>query len=171
MEQLKTHKFKLTDIKGKNYVEVHERIKFLREYCDYEILTDYQLIDNIWIVKATLKIHTEMGGNIRTFTGLAQEVIGEGFINKTSALENCETSAVGRACAMAGIGIIDSIASVDEINKAKNMKPQKPNFTPQSNRWNGAIEAIKSGQTTIDKIKESFTLTPENEKILCDSLK
>ena len=56
----------------------------------------------------------------RYFTGYAQEVEGDGFINKTSALENAETSAVGRALAMMGIGVIDSIASIDEINKANN---------------------------------------------------
>jgi len=56
----------------------------------------------------------------RQFNAFSQEVEGEGFINKTSALENAETSAVGRALAMMGIGVIDSIASVDEITKAKN---------------------------------------------------
>jgi hypothetical protein len=42
------------------------------------------------------------------------------MVNKTSALENAETSAVGRACAFAGIGVIDSIASADEVHKAIN---------------------------------------------------
>jgi hypothetical protein len=45
------------------------------------------------------------------------------FVNKTSALENCETSAVGRALAFMGIGVIDSIASVDEVNKTTYTSP------------------------------------------------
>lgn len=65
------------------------------------------------VVKATVTIGS------RTFTGHSQAVVGEGYINKVAALENAETSAVGRALGFAGIGVIDSIASVDEMRKAK----------------------------------------------------
>ena len=82
----------------------------------------------MWVVKAVLKIHTDLG--IRKYTGHAQEIVGEGYINKTSALENCETSAVGRACAMAGIGIVDSFASVDEIDKAKSRDKYEEDTRP-----------------------------------------
>jgi hypothetical protein len=79
----------------------------------------------MWIVKATL---TLMGTNGATaiFTGLAQEVESENYkqVNFTSALENAETSAVGRACAFAGIGIDSSIASADELTKALNREAQ-----------------------------------------------
>ena len=61
----------------------------------------------------------------RYFTGLSQEKVGDGYINKTSAMENSETSAVGRALAMMGIGVIDSIASVDEVRKAENRSPRE----------------------------------------------
>ena len=113
---------KTVNIKGKQYVEVHQRILHLSsdEFpFDYDIQTEYQFFESqkMWVVKATLNIYLE--NRKLTYTGLAQEIIGDGYINKTSALENCETSAVGRACAMAGIGVIDGIASVDEINKAK----------------------------------------------------
>jgi len=106
---------KAVDIKGKQYVLVSDRILYLSEIVkDYSMETDitFHASHEMWVVKATLTI-----GNNK-FTGHAQEIIGDGYINKTSALENCETSAVGRACAMAGIGVIDSIASVDEVNKA-----------------------------------------------------
>jgi len=111
-------KDKAVDIKGKKYVLVSDRIIFFNEThpkgsITTELLSD-PLSDKI-VVKATVK--PEEG---RAFTGLAQEIVGEGYINKTSALENAETSAVGRALAMMGIGVIDSIASVDEINKAQN---------------------------------------------------
>jgi len=118
---------KTVNIKGKEYVEVSQRILFLAdEYKGkYSIVTSYDFIEsrNMWIVKATLTIIGE--NNELTYTGHAQEIIDDGYINKTSALENCETSAVGRACAMAGIGIVDGIASVDEINKAKNRQAQQ----------------------------------------------
>ena len=100
------YKFKKTNIKGKDYVEVHERLRYLHDefYGNYSLLTECQFMQDMqmFICKATLKMQFE--GMERTYTGHAQEIIGDGYINKTSALENCETSAVGRACAMAGIG-------------------------------------------------------------------
>ncbi len=55
----------------------------------------------------------------KRFTGHSQAVVGEGMVNKTAALENAETSAVGRALGFMGIGVIESIASADEMVKAK----------------------------------------------------
>lgn len=56
-------------------------------------------------------------------TGHALEKENSTFINKTSFLENCETSAVGRALAMIGIGVENSIGSAEEVaNAIKNQK-------------------------------------------------
>lgn len=112
-------KLKTINIRGKKYVEVKERILYLaNEIKDYSIETEYEYFEErkMWVVKAILKLK----GNL--YTGLAQEVESSNpkQVNFASALENAETSAVGRACAMAGIGVIDSIASVDEITKARN---------------------------------------------------
>jgi hypothetical protein len=109
-------------IKGKDYVTVSERLKYLAANCIYSINTDYQYFpeQKMWVVKATLSITN--GNQVLTFTGLAQEVESGNYkdVNHTSALENAETSAVGRACAMAGIGIDGGIASADEVVKAIN---------------------------------------------------
>lgn len=113
----KSLKEKAVDIKGKLYVPVAERVIWFNENVDDGSITTELISDPISdriIVKATV----EAGG--KTFTGHAQETVGEGYINKTSALENAETSAVGRALAMMGIGVIESIASSDEITKATN---------------------------------------------------
>jgi hypothetical protein len=74
----------------------------------------------MWVVKATLTIAN--GSIISSYTGLAQEIESSNYkdVNHTSALENAETSAVGRACAMAGIGIDGGIASAEEVQKAIN---------------------------------------------------
>lgn len=74
----------------------------------------------MWVVKATLNL--TKGENQYTYSGLAQEIESDNYrdVNHTSALENAETSAVGRACAMAGIGIDTAIASADEVQKAIN---------------------------------------------------
>ena len=119
-------KDKAVDIKGKQYVLVKDRILAFNEADDEGSITTELLSEpnsKVVVVKATVTT-----GKGQTFTGHAQEIVGDGFINKTSALENAETSAVGRALAMMGIGVIDSIASVDEINKATNRKdyPQPP---------------------------------------------
>jgi len=109
-------------IKGKDYVPVNERLKYLSENFDYAINTDYQYFPErrMWVVKATLSIKKRDAEWM--YTGLAQEIESDNYkdVNFSSALENAETSAVGRACAMAGIGIDISVASADEVNKAIN---------------------------------------------------
>jgi len=116
-----TH-LKTIDIKGKPYVTVAERLKYLAENKQYCITSDYQYLaeQKLWIVKATLKIFKDAETYI--YEGLAQEVESDNYkdVNHTSALENCQTSAVGRACALAGIGVLESIASADEVFKAQN---------------------------------------------------
>lgn len=110
---------KAIDFKGKSYVLVADRVIYFNdEYKSGAIVTNLvsQPESDIVIVKATVYPDGLEG---RYFTGYSQAVKGEGYINKTSALENAETSAVGRALAMMGIGVIDSIASKDEINKAE----------------------------------------------------
>ena len=113
---------KTISVKGKDYVPVSERLKYLAANYTYSINTDYQYFpeQKMWVVKATLGIAN--GKELQTFTGLAQEVESGNYkdVNHTSALENAETSAVGRACAMAGIGIDGGIASADEVVKAIN---------------------------------------------------
>ena len=109
-------------IKGKDYVPVSERLKYLAANYHYQISTDYDYFpeQKMWVVKATLQIGK--GDDKQIFTGLAQEIESANYkdVNHTSALENAETSAVGRACAMAGIGIDGGIASADEVAKAIN---------------------------------------------------
>ena len=111
---------KTVNIKGKEYIPVNERLKYLAANFIYSINTDYQYFQEqkMWVVKATLCITN--GNQLTTFTGLAQEIESSNYkdVNHTSALENAETSAVGRACAMAGIGIDTGIASADEVSKA-----------------------------------------------------
>src|SRR3990167_2014508 len=113
------NKLPTVDIKGQKYVMVKDRILAFNDlYPEGSIQTDIMSpIDspNI-VIRATIR--TKVGMDGRTFTGHSQATIGDGYINKTSALENAETSAVGRALAMMGIGVLESVASADEINKA-----------------------------------------------------
>lgn len=107
---------KTTDIKGKEYTEVNQRIKAYRMvYPNGSITTEIlRLEDGVVLMKAT--ILNEDGVVIGT--GLAQEKEDSTFINKTSYIENCETSAVGRALGMCGFGIDTSVASAEEVKTA-----------------------------------------------------
>lgn len=109
------HKFKTTNIKGKEYVEVNERIKYFREsgeYTGWSLSTEVVHLDeNSCVIKATIANNE---GYI-VATGFAQEDKSSSYINKTSYVENCETSAWGRALANLGIGIDTSIASSNEV--------------------------------------------------------
>ena len=106
------------EFKGNDYILVKDRLQFFNEkYENGSIRTEIALSDGKRVeVKAV--VIPDVKNLDRTFVGHSQAVVGEGYINKTSALENAETSAVGRALAFMGIGIIDSVASADEMEKA-----------------------------------------------------
>jgi hypothetical protein len=121
----KSLKTKAIDIKGKKYVLVSDRVLYFNEkYPNGKIQTnilraaDGGVVHENGMMFVEAIVVPDVENAVRFFTGNAQERFGEGFINKTSALENAETSAIGRALAMMGIGVIDSVASVDEIKKA-----------------------------------------------------
>ena len=124
-------------IKGKDYIQVHERVAEFRRnplYKSLSIETDIveknyseltgDIVKNEKVVgKKTSKVLDSIiikcvirnkDGNIVS-TGYAQEEKTTSFVNETSFVENCETSAVGRALGFLGLGIKDSIASADEL--------------------------------------------------------
>ena len=107
---------KTTDIKGKEYAEVNQRIKAFRMvYPGGSIITEMLSNENgVCIFRAIVK---DPDGVVLG-TGTAYEKENSTFINKTSYIENCETSAVGRALGMAGFGIDVSVASAEEVANA-----------------------------------------------------
>ena len=119
---------KTTEIQGKDYAEVNQRIKAFRMvYPTGTILTEMKQNENgVCVFTATVGIATEIGRFITLGTGTAYEKENANFINKTSYIENCETSAVGRALGMCGFGIDTSVASAEEVQNAiANQKTQK----------------------------------------------
>lgn len=117
-EQIKAanEEINTTNIKGKEYAEVNQRIKAFRMIePNGTIETELISINNgVCIFKATIK---DENGKVLGI-GHAYEKEGSTFINKTSYIENCETSAVGRALGMLGIGIDTSVASYEEVANA-----------------------------------------------------
>ena len=111
---------KTTDIKGKDYAEVHQRIKAFRMvYPEGCIKTDMISNENgVCIFRAMIYSDSDISAGKLIATGTAYEKEGSTFINKTSYIENCETSAVGRALGLAGFGIDTSVASAEEVQNA-----------------------------------------------------
>ena len=120
-----------TDIKGREYAEVNQRIKAFRMvYPDGVIKTEMKSNNNgVCIFEAKIykyykteaigsAFHNSVSSELLA-TGTAYEKEGSSYINKTSYIENCETSAVGRALGMCGFGIDTSVASAEEIENAQ----------------------------------------------------
>ena len=159
-KQLKT-----VDIKGKQYVEVNERIKYFREaYQDGSIQTEIvsHAIDQVTgkmaiMFKATIYVDGKIVSN-----GHSQEKEGDGFINKTSYVENGETSAIGRALGAFGIGIDGSVASAEEVQNAilqQSQQPEPMKFPFKSKaELNRTIDALcecyaNRDQAALDELK------------------
>lgn len=138
---------KTTDIKGKNYAEVNQRIKAFRMICpDGAIVTEMISNENgVCIFKAVIT-----DGDGKTLgTGTAYEKENSTFINKTSYIENCETSAVGRALGMCGFGIDVSVASYEEVaNAIENQN--KPDTKSEAKERAEAIKAINDMCSKLD---------------------
>lgn len=141
---------KTTDIKGKDYAEVNQRIKAFRMVyptgpIETEMISNE---DGICIFKATVR--NEEGDLLAT--GTAYERENSTFINKTSYIENCETSAVGRALGMCGFGIDTSVASAEEIQNAI-ANQEKPKTKTKSKE----TKEIMITEQQKELIKKNFT--------------
>ena len=123
---------KKIQIKGKDYIEVNERVKqFHKDYPNGSITTELIEMTDRFITKTT--VIPDVKNPDRKFTGIAYEKEDSTFINKTSALENCETSSVGRSMGFLGLGIDTSIASYDEVANAVEQQKDKPKTIPPVN--------------------------------------
>jgi hypothetical protein len=113
---------KTVNIKGKDYAEVFQRVTAFRKVFprgSIETVVDYLTGDiGDRIIGMTARAMDEEGRLLAT--GHAEERESFSYINKTSFIENCETSAVGRALGMAGFGIAQSMASKEEVENAIN---------------------------------------------------
>lgn len=116
---------KTVDIKGKEYAQVNDRVKAFRQICPNGLIsTEIIAMENGVVTMKTTIADGE--GNVLA-TGLAQEKESSSFINKTSYIENCETSSVGRALGFLGIGIDGSMCSAEElVNAVTNQGGKKP---------------------------------------------
>ena len=156
---------KTVKIKGKDYVEVSERLKEFRsneKYKGYSLTTEIVSLEKGTCVMRAI-ITSEKG--VLVATGTAYEKEDSTFINKTSYIENCETSAWGRALGNLGIGIDIGIASADEINKSETkILPEI-----QEHDFQNVVKYLKDGKT-IDDLKKIRLVTKEMEERLTKAI-
>lgn len=148
-------KLQTVDVKGKAYVQVNTRIIAFRELFPMgQITTEILSNENgVCLMKATI---TD-GQDHVLGTGHAYEKETSSFINKTSYIENCETSAVGRALAMVGIGTDSSMCSAEELvnaitNQGEKDKSKKAT-TNDGNQLEAQIEETKKKKISLTKVK------------------
>jgi biotin-(acetyl-CoA carboxylase) ligase len=130
-------------IKGKEYAQVNQRIKVFRllfpEGCiSTEIL---KLDSDMCVMKAS--VFDDNGKLLGVGTAYEMKNDKSSFVNKTSYIENCETSAVGRALGMLGIGIDISIASYEEVQNAVTQQEELEKSEENQNIENSVINEVK----------------------------
>jgi len=114
-----------------DYETVEERLRrFLTDNSDARVITHNETTDadrtaSRWVVRAEIFLNAEeQSDGLAKATGYAFEVDGSGMANKTAALENCETSAIGRALANAGYSG-NKRATREEMEKVSRMPAQR----------------------------------------------
>ena len=163
-------KIKTTNIKGKQYAEVHERIKHFRSQSIYACLGIYTEVLE-WdkdkeeiIIRATIYDTNRDIGRILA-SGIAHERRDDkqSFVNKTSYVENAETSAIGRALACMGIGIEDAYASAFEVANAiaqqdgKKKDHLKVVDTPKESATTNSIDSIPTHDSSDEIVQNLAT--------------
>jgi hypothetical protein len=163
----------MLDLKGKDYAMVPERVTAFRKlFPDGFIKTEIISNDGTTVLmKAEVGFYTN-NGPIVLATGLAQEVKGKGMVNGTSHVENCETSAVGRALGMLGLGINGGgICSAEELANAVTAQRQMKEEPPATKvaevpRENGTVKQAAKVPEIPKKEEQNPQMTPVMEYLL-----
>jgi len=137
-----------------DYETVEVRLeKFIKDYPDFRISTELEVCEkDRYIVKAYLFKTAECSSAFST--GLAEEKVTDRGVNQTSALENCETSAIGRALANAGYAAKGKRPSREEMSKVVASKPSKPSVA----ELDAAIRAADK-----ETAEQDYWTTPVNQ--------
>jgi hypothetical protein len=146
-----------------DYEPVEVRLeKFIKDYPAFRISTELEVVEATrYIVKAYL--FKDASDSLAWSTGYAEETVTSRGVNQTSALENCETSAIGRALANAGYAPKGKRPSREEMSKVVATKVVKPPvqevkpddqdyWTTPVNEYNKVVAA----PVTLDKAMETI---------------
>ena len=137
-----------------DYETVEVRLeKFIKDYPDFRIATELEVVEkDRFIVKAYL--YKTAADPVAWTTGYAEERVSDRGVNSTSALENCETSALGRALSAAGYATKGKRPSREEMSKVVAQKPVKPAVQD-------LVQAIKAADK--ETAEQDYWTTPVND--------
>ena len=137
-----------------DYEPVEVRLeKFIKDYPSFRIATELEVVEATrYIVKAYL--YKDASDGVAWATGYAEETVSSRGVNQTSALENCETSAIGRALANAGYAPKGKRPSREEMSKVVALKPVKPAVQD-------LVQAIKAADK--EPAEQDYWTTPVND--------
>jgi hypothetical protein len=133
-----------------DYVPVAERLeKFYQTYPEGRVTTaivEHSIESGFVLMRA--EVYRSADDAAPAATGHAFEVRGESYVNKTSYVENAETSAVGRALALLGFEVKRGIASREELQKTARMQPANAVAAAGSVAGNAGGNAAAKPQAT-----------------------
>ena len=146
-----------------DYEPVEVRLeKFIKDYPAFRISTELEVVEkDRYIVKAYL--FKDASDGVAWATGYAEETVTQRGVNQTSALENCETSAIGRALANAGYAPKGKRPSREEMTKVVAKKPEKPAVAEvkadDQDYWTtpvGQYNKVVDAPVTLEKAMENI---------------
>jgi hypothetical protein len=158
-----------------DYEPVEVRLeKFIKDYPAFRISTELEVVEaSRYIVKAYL--YKDANDSVAWATGYAEETVTSRGVNQTSALENCETSAIGRALANAGYAPKGKRPSREEMSKVVAAKPVKPAVQEvkldEQDYWTTPVNdymKVVDAPVTLEKAMENITAvmgTPEASEV------
>jgi hypothetical protein len=158
-----------------DYEPVEVRLeKFIKDYPLFRIATELEVVEATrYIVKAYL--FKDTSDSVAWATGYAEETVTSRGVNQTSALENCETSAIGRALANAGYAPKGKRPSREEMTKVVSAKPEKPPVqevkAEEQDYWTTPVNdymKVVDAPVTLEKAMEnvaSIIGTPEAAEV------
>ena len=163
------------DVRGRDYAEVNQRVKAFRMLFPQGYIKTDLISNDGEVGKRTCVIRAEVGiGDIVLATGTAYENEGTGNINRTSYVENCETSAVGRALGFLGLGIDVAIASAEEVKNAIAQQTPAQSAQETTRRTGGKqtdkisgvqvktlLSLLEMNGLTLDSMLHTYGLTSE----------
>ena len=134
---------------GKKYTQVVHRMEAFRRFhgLDYGIDTNVLVDDGHRVV---IKAIVTNADGVQIGSGMAEEIRGQGHVNTTSALENCETSAVGRALSSIGLSggeyasanELDAVERKTEAMAEKTQPTQNSDFNPEEQKARGFMRDV-----------------------------
>ena len=146
-----------------DYEPVEVRLeKFIKDYPAFRISTELEVVEATrYIVKAYL--FKDASDGVAWATGYAEETVTSRGVNQTSALENCETSAIGRALANAGYAPKGKRPSREEMTKVVAKKEPKPPVqevkADDQDYWTtpvGQYNKVVDAPVTLEKAMENI---------------